>query len=101
MYGENLLNNVYLIPLAPLAAFVLILTFRKWAGLQGAWIGVLALAYGFVHSVLIASGIFSGSLHLPFEGLQGHYFESSITWFTVGAFEFKLGTLVDGLSSMM
>ncbi len=101
MSESHLLTNAYYILLAPLAAFALILTCRKWAGLQGAWIGVLAMGYCFAHSLLIVLGIFSGSLHLPSEGLQGHFFEYSRTWFSSGNFEFTVGLLIDGLSSMM
>ncbi len=101
MSGEALLSHSYLIALAPLAAFAIILTFRNVLGLQGAWVGALAMFYGFVHSALIAGGIFTGSIHLPSEGLQGHFFESAMTWFSVGNFDFRLGVLIDGLSSMM
>ena len=90
-----------MIVLAPLAAFAVILTLRKFLGLQGAWVGTLAMFYGFVHASLIAIGIFNGSIHLPSEGLQGHFFESQMTWFSVGNFDFRLGLLIDGLSSMM
>jgi len=101
MTHSGLLEYAYLIPLAPLLAFAFILIFRKWAGMQGAWIGILALLYGFVHSFLIAAGIFNGSLHLPSEGLQGHFFESAFLWFSTGHFEFRLGILIDGLSAVM
>ena len=101
MIESTLLINAYFILVAPLVAFALILMFRKWAGLQGAWIGVAAMGYCFAHSLLIAIGIFSGSLHLPSEGLQGHFFEFSRTWFSSGNFEFTVGVLIDGLSSMM
>jgi len=101
MLSEHLLSAAYFIPLAPLAAFVLILSFRKWAGLDGSWIGILAMGYAFLHALLIASGLFSGNLVLPSEGLQGHYFESALNWFTVGNFDFHVGLLIDGLSSVM
>ena len=101
MSGDALLQSAYLIPVAPLAAFLIILFMRNVLGLQGAWVGLLALAYAFGHSLLIAIGIFNGSVHLPSEGLQGHFFESYLTWFSVGDFDFRVGLLIDGLSSMM
>ncbi len=101
MSGEALLHYSYLIAAAPLAAFVIILLLRNFLGLQGAWVGTLAMFYGFVHSSLIAAGIFTGSLHLPGEGLQGHFYEWYVTWFSVGSFDFRLGVLIDGLSAMM
>src|SRR5690349_5463393 len=101
MTESALLTHIPYILLAPLASFCLILAFRKWLGLQGAWVGVLGMGYCFIHSALIAIGIFSGTIHLPSEGLQGHYFEMSRTWFSSGNFEFTVGVLLDGLSSMM
>lgn len=101
MSGEFLLSHSYLIPLVPLAAFILILVLRPFLGSIVSWIGVLGMAYCFIHASLIASGIFSGSIQLPTEGLQGHFFESSMSWFSVGDFEFRLGLLIDGLSSVM
>lgn len=101
MISQSLLQHSYFIVLAPLAAFALILVFRNFLGLQGAWVGALAMFYGFVHASLIAAGIFTGQLQLPSEGLQGHFFEATMTWFSVGSFDFRLGVLIDGLSSMM
>lgn len=101
MSGIGLLQTTYLIALAPLVAFVLILSFRKYVGMDGAWIGVLAAFYSFVHATLISIGIYKGSIELPQIGLQGHYFEAFRTWFTVGGFDFRIGVLIDGLSAMM
>ena len=98
---SSILSNAYWIVLAPLAAFVLILFFKRFLGGDGAWVGVLALLYGLVHSLMIAYGIFSGSAVLPSEGLQGHFFQWEIPWFTVGNYEFTLGLLLDGLSCVM
>lgn len=98
---ETLLRYSYLIPLAPLAAFAIILSFRNFIGLQGAWVGIVAMLYGLIHAALLASGIFAGSVALPSEGLQGHFFESYLTWFSVGNFDFRLGVLIDGLSASM
>ncbi|MCB4756139.1 MAG: NADH-quinone oxidoreductase subunit L [Elusimicrobia bacterium] len=98
---QNILNTAFLIPLAPLLAFVLILALRKWAGLGGAWIGLLAAFYSLVHSLLIAVGIYRGLLLLPQAGLQGQFYEATVTWFSIGNFDFRLGILVDGLSAVM
>lgn len=101
MTPEALLNHAYGIALAPLAAFALIIFFRNKLGFQGAWVGILALTYALGHALLIAIGIFSESIVLPKEGLQGHFFEWTVTWFSVGTFEFRVGVLIDGLSSVM
>ncbi len=101
MTGLSILQTAYFIPLAPLLACVLILAFRRWAGYEGVWLGLLATLYAFVHSLLIAIGLYSGNSPLPQIGLQGHFFESFVTWFSVGSFDFRLGILIDGLSSLM
>ncbi|MFN0118715.1 MAG: NADH-quinone oxidoreductase subunit L [Elusimicrobiota bacterium] len=101
MSAAFLLENSYQIVFAPLLAFVLIIFFRKFLGLQGAWVGLVAMGYCFVHSLLIAVGIMKGSIVLPTEGLQGLFYEKYMTWFSVGNFDFRLGVLIDGLSSVM
>jgi len=101
MSGHELLIHSHWIALAPLIAFVVILSFRKYLGMDGAWFGVMTMGYCFIHSFLIASGIYTGSVHLPVEGLQGHLYESTIRWFGVGQFDFRAGVLIDGLSSVM
>src|ERR1044071_3776115 len=101
MFTESLLSHSYYIVLAPLLACAIILAFRNFLGLQGAWVGALAMFYCFVHASLIAIGIFTGKLILPSEGLQGHFFEATFNWFSTGNFDFRTGLLIDGLSSMM
>lgn len=101
MSAEALLHNSYLIPILPLMAFCVILALRNFIGLQGAWVGILFMSYCLFHSILILIGIHTGSVHLPMEGLQGHFFELTRTWFSVGDFDFRVGVLVDGLSAMM
>ncbi|HRY29717.1 MAG TPA: NADH-quinone oxidoreductase subunit L, partial [Elusimicrobiota bacterium] len=96
-----MLDNVYLIPLLPLAAAFLIIAFGRWLPLEGAWIALAASAYGFGHALLLLSGLYSTHLPLPMEGLNGRYFEQAVTWFNTGVFRMELGVLVDGLSVMM
>jgi NADH-quinone oxidoreductase subunit L len=97
----SLLQHAYWIVLAPLCAFAIIIFFRKWIGMDGAWVGVVSSAYGFLHSLLIWITVFKHGEELPGVGLQGRFFESAMTWFTVGQFNFQLGLLIDGLSSTM
>jgi hypothetical protein len=89
-----LLQNSYWIVIGPLIAFVLIIAFRKWVGMDGAWIGVAAALYGFIHALLIWIGIYAHGESLPGVGLQGHFFESALSWFSVGEFNFQLGLLI-------
>lgn len=101
MNANQLMETSYLIPIAFLAAFLLIVTFKKQLWMGGAWLGVLASLYALIHSVLIAYGIYAGVVDWPREGLQGKFFELTATWFTVGNFDFQAGILLDGLSSIM
>jgi len=101
MAASQLLNSSYYIPLAFLAAFLLIFTFKKYLWLNGAWVGILASFYALLHSGLIAYGVYSGVIDWPKEGLQGRFFEIYTTWFSVGNFDFQAGVLIDGLSSLM
>jgi len=57
MSGNALLANAHYIVFAPLLAFSIIIPFRKFLGLQGAWVGVLAMGYAFIHSTMIGIGI--------------------------------------------
>ncbi len=97
----SLFQNAYWIVLAPLIAFAVIIFFRKWIGMDGAWVGVAALLYGFIHSLLIWIAVYKHGEELPGVGLQGRFFESAFSWFTAGNFTFQLGLLIDGLSATM
>jgi NADH-quinone oxidoreductase subunit L len=96
-----LLENAYWIPLLPLLAGALIIFFGRFLPLQGAWLGILAMAYGLVHSALLVKGIFAGDLTLPYEGLTGRFFETSATWFSTGLFRMEVGLLIDGMTVVM
>ncbi|MCB4757549.1 MAG: NADH-quinone oxidoreductase subunit L [Elusimicrobia bacterium] len=98
---NQILQNAVWIPIAPLAAFALIFAFKKVLGVGAPWVGILALLYGFLHTLLLALGIYSGAVQFPSEGLQGRFFEATLTWFSVGNFDFRIGVLIDGLSSLM
>lgn len=101
MPASQLLETSYMVPLAFLAAFVLIFVSKKYLWMKGAWLGIIASFYALIHSLLIAYGVYSGVVEWPREGLQGRFFELSWTWFSVGNFDFQVGVLLDGLSSMM
>src|SRR5688572_24407682 len=96
-----LLENAYLIPLLPFVASALILAFGRWLPLEGAWIGIAAIFYGLVHSVLLVTGIYTGQVALPSEGLNGAFYENAVTWFQTGQFRMEAGVLIDGLAAVM
>jgi NADH-quinone oxidoreductase subunit L len=96
-----LLENTWLVPFLPFAAAALIFAFGRWLPLEGAWIGIAAILYGLVHSVLLVAGIYTGQAPLPEEGLTGRFFEMGATWFQTGLFRMEAGILVDGMGAMM
>jgi NADH-quinone oxidoreductase subunit L len=75
----------------PLAAFVVIVFFGKRLPGKGAEAGIVAVAAGFVMSLLVLWHFVTG----------GEATESSIDWFQIGRFQLELGQLVDGLTAVM
>src|ERR671919_296109 len=85
-----MLEQAWLIPVLPFAAFLLILFFGKHTPGRGAPIGIAATAAAWVISVFVF-----------LEVLDGGHIERSITWATFGDFEVEIGMNVDGLAGMM
>ncbi|MGH2724040.1 MAG: NADH-quinone oxidoreductase subunit L [Actinomycetota bacterium] len=84
-----MIEQAWLIPILPLAAFFLIIFFGKRTPLQGAGLAILATGASFVMSVLVF-----------FEALGGAEAERSWEWFDIGI-RFEIGMNVDGLTAMM
>ena len=96
----NLLTHIteytWLIPILPLAAFVLILlTGRKGPG-QGAYIAIAGIAASFVMAVLVTIWTVSHALGHEFEP-----FTRSAIWAVVGTLPIRMGFAVDQLTAMM
>src|SRR5918996_919338 len=85
-----MLEQAWLIPVLPFAAFLLILFFGKHTPGRGAPIGIAATAAAWVISVFVF-----------LEVLDGGHIERSITWATFGDFDVEIGMNVDGLAGMM
>jgi NADH-quinone oxidoreductase subunit L len=85
-----MLEQAWLIPVLPFAAFLLILFFGKHTPGRGAPIGIAATAAAWVISVFVF-----------LEVLDGGHIERSITWATFGDFDVEIGINVDGLAGMM
>jgi NADH-quinone oxidoreductase subunit L len=96
-----MLEHAYLIPLLPLIAAALIIFFGRYLPMEGAWIGLLAILYGLIHSIGLVAGIYSGSVALPSEGPSGRYFELAVDWFKTGYFSMGAGVLIDGMAAVM
>ncbi len=102
-----MLHAVFLMPLLPLAGFLVLLTFGRrmgdpWAG----WVGTVAVTGSFVAACVSLAG----DLHLPSHarqvtcayscgvGTAGHSF---FTWIPVGGLQVKAAILLDPLSMTM
>ena len=84
-------ESAWLIPVIPLASFVLIIFFGRRTPLRGASIGILAVGASFLMSLLV---------FFEFLG-EADVVERSVTWFRLGSFEVELGMHIDGLAAMM
>ena len=96
-----MLEHAYLIPVLPLIASLLILFFGKKLPLEGAWIGIVAVAWGVVHSFGILGIIYAHPEVLTQVGVSGPFFESALDWFSVGTARVEMGVMIDGMAAMM
>jgi NADH-quinone oxidoreductase subunit L len=81
----------WIVVILPLGTFFLIAFFGKRLPGKGAGLGIAAMAVGLVLSLLVLWHFVTG----------GAPAEQSISWFSIGGFEFELGTYVDGLTAVM
>jgi len=90
------LRSVFLIPLLPLAGFViLLLSGRKLGKERAGWLGTLMVAASFVVTVVVFVGLF----RLP-TGARS-YTQTWFTWISAGHLHVDMGLLVDPLSMTM
>ena len=85
------IRYTWVIAALPLAAAALTLAFGKRTPAGGSGFGILALAAGFVYSLVVL-------WHFVADG--GSY-EASIEWFSIGPLHLEAGQLVDGLTAVM
>jgi NADH-quinone oxidoreductase subunit L len=88
-----MLEHIYLIPLMPLAAALVIFFFGEKLPGKGLWIGILAMAAAAVQSWTLFFQHAAGALKLPFE--------LTFEWFRFGVYGMDLGVYVDGLTLSM
>ncbi len=97
-----MLEHAYLIPLIPLAASVIILLFGKEDPRSPMpYLGIAAMGWCLLHSLLIFYGTVAGKVHLPYE--------ANWSWFSLAAeiggkpfsHELPVGVLVDGPAAVM
>ncbi len=91
-----MLHVAYLMPLLPLAGFVVLVAAGKRIGdpLAG-WIATVAVAASFV----VACLVLAGTLNLP--DAHREFVQNYFTWFHVGGLTVPIGILVDPLSVTM
>ena len=113
-----MLQNAWLVPSLPAAAFLVILLFGKRAGKSAAWWGITAVAASFVASCVAAvewvqrvddatgtsNGLAAFTKGVVTTSDVHHVVKpvtESVTWWQNGAVKFGVGTYVDGLTVLM
>lgn len=92
-----MIQLAWLIPLLPVAAFVLIVAFgRKLPG-QGAYVAIGCMLTSLLMSLIIAGQWFIGGAASAFNGL----YSVSAPWLPVGSSAIEMGFSIDSLSIMM
>ena len=91
-----MLRVAFLVPLLPLAGFViLLLSGRKLGNPRAGWLATLMVATSFVVTVVVFIGLF----RLPANGRS--YTQTWFTWISAGHLHVNMGLLVDPLSMTM
>jgi NADH-quinone oxidoreductase subunit L len=90
------LRSVFLIPLLPLAGFViLLLSGRKLGKERAGWLGTFMVAASFVVTVVVFVGLFRSPTG------SRSYTQTWFTWISAGHLHVAMGLLVDPLSMTM
>jgi NADH-quinone oxidoreductase subunit L len=87
-----MLENAFLIPFYPLAAFVVIIFFTRWNEKLSSYLSIGAILVGFVHSLFVLAAMLARG---------GAPLEKVIPFITHPAFSLELGMYVDGLTAVM
>ncbi len=94
--ASSFVSSAWLIPLYPLAAFLMILALGRRAPGEGAYVGIAGIGLALLHSL----GVFATTWGEA-EGSQINPYHSTFLWATVGTSGLKMGFLVDHLTVMM
>ncbi len=86
-----MLELVWTIPLMAFTAAVVIFFLGRWLPMKGAFLGIAAVAIGWLMSAAML--VSATSLPLPYE--------ASFNWFRFGVYEMPMGVYVDGLTITM
>jgi NADH-quinone oxidoreductase subunit L len=91
-----MLRSVFLVPLLPLAGFLILLVFgRKLGNPRAGWLATLAVTASFVVSIVVFVGLF----RLPADSRS--YTQTWFTWISAGHLHVDMGLLADPLSLTM
>lgn len=101
-----MLDNAWIIPLLPAAAFVLTLAFGKRFKAHAHWIGLSAVGLSFVMALVVNIQWFGHVNDAEAAGASGHEFSvepitKSWDWWQVGGVKIEAGMLLDGMGVMM
>jgi NADH-quinone oxidoreductase subunit L len=96
-----MLETVYLIPLLPFAASLIMLCFKEDERSPAPYIGIAAMVWCFIQSCVIFYGVAWGGTPMPYE--------ANMEWFRLGvdvagrsfAYSMPLGVLIDGPAAVM
>ena len=97
-----MLEHVYLIPLLPLAAsLIMLFAFKESEHSPAPYVGIAAMLWCFIQSCVIFYGVAKGGIHLPYE--------ANMEWFKLPvdiggrsfAYSMPLGVLIDGPAAVM
>jgi NADH-quinone oxidoreductase subunit L len=91
-----MLDKIFIIPLLPLFAFVMIVFFTRWKELLSAWLSILMVAIGWVLSIIVMVQTL-GVQH----GAHVAHVERAIDIVNYPNFHLEMGTILDPLTAVM
>ena len=92
------MEEAWLIPALPAAAFVILLLVGKYLPRRGDWLAIGAIAASFVLFFFVLADLLDNMVGTEFDKALG---QSGIDWVSFGDFELKLGFQVDQLAIVM
>ena len=92
------MEDAWLIPALPAAAFVILLLVGKYLPRRGDWLAIGAIAASFVLFFFVLADLLDNMVGTEFDKALG---QSGIDWVSFGDFELKLGFQVDQLAIVM
>ena len=91
-----ILEYAWLIPIVPVACFVIVGLLGKKMHQGGGYLAILGAAASCILAVLVSYEYLTGDLYAA-----GQPFEMSLKWLSVGGFDINFGIYIDGLSCIM